>query len=236
MKTEMTRNGKTMIYLNLLTVVVLFFLFGCSKSDTVPTMQFGNVADFEGNQYRTIAIGNQVWMAENLRSEKLNNGTAIPLVTDNNTWSNITTPAYSFYSNDSVSYKSNYGVLYNWYTVQTGKLCPSGWHIPSDTEFTTLSLTLGVDSVAGGMLKFDAALWISPNTYASNSTGFTALPGGYRNYNGSYNNSAGYLAAFWSSTEYGSYARYIYLNYNSGAIGRTYTDKENGLSVRCIKD
>lgn len=236
MVTEMKKIGKAMIYFNLMAVIVLFFLFGCSKSDNGTTLQYGSVSDFEGNAYKTIAIGSQVWMAENLRSEKLNNGTAIPLVTDNSTWANITTPAYSFYSNDSVSYKSSYGVLYNWYTVQTGRLCPTGWHVPSDVDFTTLATTLGVDTIAGGMLKFNGALWISPNTYASNTTGFTAIPSGYRNYNGSYNNSSGYLAAFWSNTENGSLARYIYLSYNSGKIGRNSADKEYGLSVRCIKD
>ncbi len=236
MTTVKTRNGKTMIYFNLFTVVVLFFLFGCSKSNPDTSIAYGTVSDFEGNVYKTVAIGDQVWMAENLRSEKLNNGTAIPMVTDNNTWSNLTTPAYSFYSNDSVSYKGSYGVLYNWYTVQTGSLCPTGWHIPSDEEFTTLNTTLGVDSIAGGMLKYNIGYWYSPNTYATNSTGFMALSSGYRNYNGSFNNSAGYLATFWSTTEYGSFARYIYLTYNSGSIGRNYIDKENGLSVRCIRD
>lgn len=236
MTTEKTGNGKTMAFFHVCFVIVLFFLFGCSKSETVTTMEFGSVSDFEGNEYKTIAIGTQVWMAENLRSEKLNNGTSIPLVTDNNTWSNMTTPAYSFYSHDSVSYKNNYGALYNWFVIKTGRICPTGWHVPSDVEFTTLNTTLAVDSLAGGMLKFDAGFWLAPNTYATNSTGFTALSGGYRNYNGSFNNSAGYLAAFWSSTESGNFARYIYLSYNSGAIGRNYTDKENGLSVRCIKD
>jgi uncharacterized protein (TIGR02145 family) len=227
---------KTRIYFNLFTVVVLFFLFGCSKSDNSTPIQYGSVSDLEGNSYKTVIIGSQEWMAENLRSEKLNNGTAIPLVTDNSTWANTTAPAYSFYSNDSVSYKNNYGVLYNWYTVQTGKLCPTGWHVPSDAEFTTLKTTLGVDSIAGGMLKFNLGFWLSPNTYGTNSTGFTALPGGYRNYNGSFNSSSGYLAAFWSKTEEGSYARYIYLTYNSGTIGRNHADKEYGLSVRCLKD
>jgi len=236
MTTEKTRIYKARIYFNLFIVVVLFFLFGCSKSDTTTTIQYGSVSDFEGNAYKTVAIGSQVWMAENLRSEKLNNGTAIPLVTDNSTWANMTTSAYSFYSNDSVSYKNNYGVLYNWYTVQTGRLCPSGWHVPSDEEFTTLNTTLGVDSLAGGMLKLNTGYWYAPNTYATNSTGFTAISSGYRNYNGAFNSSEGYLAAFWSTTEYSSYARYIYLNYNSGAIGRNYADKEYGLSVRCIKD
>lgn len=195
------------------------------------------MADFEGNFYKTVPIGSQTWMAENLRSTKLNDGTAIPLVTDNNKWSNLTSPAYSYYLNDSASYKSRFGALYNWYTVETNKLCPIGWHVPSDADWTTLNTYLGVDSIAGGKLKATGTnYWYSPNTHATNSTGFNALPCGYRFYNGSFQNF-GYSGNWWTSSVYSSgSAYYRYLIYSNGKLGRNFYDKIYGFSVRCVKD
>lgn len=209
----------------------------CTKTTVETPFQYGTISDYEGNSYNTVNIGNQTWMAENLRSIKLNDGTSIPLVTNNNTWSNLTTPAYSYYSNDSTSYKARFGALYNWYTVQSGKLCPAGWHVPSDSEWTTLSSSLGVDSIAGGKLKATGSfMWLAPNLYATNTTGFSALPGGYRFYNGSYQNSS-FSGNWWTSTSFSTGAAYYrYLYYNTGKITRNSIDKQYGFSVRCIKD
>lgn len=235
MATGKILNGQSKSYLILLPLLVLAVLTGCSKADPEPTVNFGKVTDFEGNEYKTVDIGNQTWMAQNLRSIKFNDGTAIPYVTDKPTWSNLVTPAYSYYLDDSTSYKQNFGGLYNWYTVQTGKLCPTGWHVPSAAEWTELGSTLGVDSLAGGKLK-EMVLWYSPNLYATNSTGFTALPSGYRYYNGSYNNSGVSFSA-WASDQYSTReAKFFYLKYDSGAMAQTYIDKEFGLSVRCVKN
>lgn len=231
--------GSIVIYTGLSLIVLTSLLSGCNKNETSndDPVTYGSVSDSEGNVYKTTAIGSQTWMAENLRSIKLTDGTVIPLVTDNNTWSNLTTPARSYYSNDSVNGKSRYGGLYNWYTVQSNKLCPTGWHVPSDAEFITLATSLGVDSLAGGKLKESGSInWFNPNSNATNSTGFTALPCGYRYYNGSYNN-LGYSGNWWSSTEYSAAsARFFYLVYNKGNTGRNYIDKQYGLSVRCIKN
>ena len=122
------------------------------------------VQDIDGNNYLTVTIGTQIWMAENLRTTKYNDGTAIPLVTDNTTWANLTTPAYCWYNNDAKTNGSTYGALYNWYSVNTKKLCPTGWHVPNDTEWTTLTTYLGGTAVAGGKLKeTGTAHWYSPN-------------------------------------------------------------------------
>lgn len=230
--------GSFVFYTGLSFILLVSLMSGCNKNETLKDpVTYGSVSDAEGNVYKTTTIGSQTWMAENLRSIKLTDGTVIPQVTDNNTWSNLTTPARSYYSNDSVYGKSKYGGLYNWYAVQTNKLCPTGWHVPSDAEFITLATSLGVDSLAGGKLKESGSInWFVPNTYATNSTGFTALPSGYRFYNGSYQN-LGYSGNWWSSTEYSAAsARFFYLVYNKGNTGRNYIDKQYGLSVRCIRN
>ena len=145
------------------------------------------VTDYDGNHYSSVLIGSQIWMAENLKTIKYNDGTAIPLVTDATEWSNLTTHGYCWYNNDEATYGDTYGALYNWYTVETGNLCPTGWHVPTDAEWTELIDYLGGESVAGGKLKETGTThWNSPNPGATNETGFTTLPGGYRaDFNGS---------------------------------------------------
>lgn len=192
--------------------------------------------DIDGNTYNVVKIGTQVWMAENLKTTKYNNGTAIPLVTDNTTWSNFSTPAYCWYNNDAATYKNTYGALYNWHTVGTGNLCPTGWHVPSDAEGTILETYYGGSYIAGGELKEAGYLhWLSPNTGATNTSGFTALPGGYRYDNGTFR-EIGNQGLWWSSTSsYGNaWDRNLYYdmeNYIRGNIPMT-----GGLSVRCLRD
>jgi len=193
------------------------------------------VTDIEGNIYNTITIGTQTWMKENLKTTKYNDGTPIPLVTDNIAWAALTTPSYCWYNNDATTYKNTYGALYNWYTVNTGKLCPTGWHVPTDAEWTTL---LGGENVPGGRLKeIGTTHWSSPNAGATNETGFTALPGGARNFDGSYYD-VGKLGTWWSSTEYSSSSSAWFrpMNYNDTNVNRNYTNKQNGFSVRCLRN
>ena len=143
--------------------------------------------DIEGNVYPAVIIGTQVWMAENLKTTKYNDGMAIPLVSDNNAWEALKTPGYCWYNNDAAANKNRFGALYNWYTVNTKKLCPAGWHVPNDKEWTTLRTYLGGEEIAGGKLKETGTThWTSPNTDATNQTGFTALPGGGRRSNGEF--------------------------------------------------
>lgn len=226
--------------ISILSVLSCILMLGsCSKSSSSDNnFVYGQVSDLEGNSYKTIAIGSQTWMAENLKSIKLNDGTAIPLVTDNSAWSNATGAARCYYANDSTSYKGNYGALYNWYTVQTGKLCPTGWHVPTDADWTKLASAVGLpDSVAGGSLKDGGyGMWVYPNYYATNATGFKAYPGGYRYYNGSFYN-IGLSTNYWTATAYtNNTAYYRFLSCSNGKIGRDFYDKAFGFSIRCVKD
>ncbi|MBA7577613.1 hypothetical protein ES708_19466 [subsurface metagenome] len=175
-------------------------------------------------------------MAKNLKTTKYNDGTAIPLVTNSTEWSNLITAGYCWYNNDEAGYKNTYGALYNWHTVNTGKLCPTGWHAPTDSEWTTLTDYLGGTSVAGRRLKEAGTThWYSPNTGATNESRFTALPGGYRSRSGTFDD-IGYYGHWWSSSEYTARAYYRYLSYNSAAIISYYYSMRFGMSVRCVRD
>ncbi|MFA5972920.1 MAG: FISUMP domain-containing protein [Lentimicrobiaceae bacterium] len=204
-----------------------------------PSMIYGSLTDIDGNEYKTIQIGTQSWMAENLRTTKYNDNTPITLVTTG-TWGNDT-PAYSWLDNDPATYKNTYGALYKWFTVTTGKLCPTGWHIPSDEEWTILTTYLGGEATSGSKLKESGTNhWLSPNEDATNSSGFTALPGGSRYRDGVFYND-GTNGHFLSTSTYGSGGTYGYgwlrnLNSNNTAVGRTGNNKEDGFSARCLCD
>ncbi len=205
----------------------------CKKDET----EFGSLTDSEGNKYKTIKIGEQVWMAENLKATRYNDSTSIPLVRDAQTWIDINTPAYCWYNNDSVTYKETYGVLYNWYAVNTKKLCPTGWHVPTDIDWTNLVLYFGGERAAGEKMKeSDTIHWQSPNTGATNESDFTALPGGYRHFDTSFKDM-GYSCRMWSSTqEDEDNAWYRVLLYYSDRLHRLSSLKQGGYSVRCKKD
>jgi len=198
---------------------------------------FGEVTDIENNVYKTVKIGSQVWMAENLKTTKYNDGTTIPNVADNATWEALTTGAYCWYNNDAATYKAIYGALYNWHSVNSNKLAPKGWHVPTDAEWTILTTYLGGESIAGGKLKeTGTSHWGNPNTGATNETGFTAVPAGAREPNGPFDSVGGY-ELLWSSNEentYFAWGRKMYWNYSK--VGRQDFTKLCGLSVRCIKD
>lgn len=203
------------------------------------------IRDVDGNYYRTIRIGAQLWMTDNLRVTKYNDGTDIPLGNDQATWASLNsmlTPAYTWYNDDSTGYAIPYGALYNFYAVDTlsngGKnICPQGWHVPSDAEWVQLTTTLGGESIAGGKMK-ERALWTSPNTGADNSAGFFALPAGRRGPNGTF---AGLLTnGYWRSTtpdeNNGVQAYYRPLSNLSASCTRSTWNKGIGFSVRCLKD
>jgi uncharacterized protein (TIGR02145 family) len=198
-----------------------------------PNLTYDSIYDSEGNKYRTIQIGTQTWMAENLRSTKLNNGTDIPFIPDSYAWVLLSTPGYCWYNSDSVGY----GALYNWYTAASGNLCPEGWHVPSDDEWTVLTDFLGGKDHAGGKLKEAGTThWMSPNADATNESGFSALPGGYRFYSGGYNDITRY-GFWWTSTEWsstGAWYRDVYYGYTS--VDRSNSSKQSAANVRCIKD
>jgi uncharacterized protein (TIGR02145 family) len=196
-----------------------------------------SVTDIDGNVYHTVTIGTQVWMVENLKTTRYNDGTAIPLVPDNAAWAALTTPGYCWYNNDAATYKSTYGALYNWHTVNTGKLVPTGWHVPTDSEWSVLTTYLGGESVAGGKLKEDGTThWASPNTGATNTTGYSAFPGGYRNFNGSFS-SIGNFGGWWSASAYdATYSWSRFMSDSYAVVSRSYYFSTFGFSVRCVKN
>lgn len=208
---------------------------------------YGTVTDVEGNSYKTIQIGTQTWMAENLKSAKYNDGTDIPLVESLTGWLGMTTPGFSWYLNDRDKYKNIYGALYNWHSVKTGKLCPAGWHVPGDSEWTTLTNYLGGEADAGEMLKENSpAHWIEEEITVTNSSGFTALPGGVRwgiqSEPAVYFTDLGYFGHYWSATEYndpsGSTDKSLVRNISwaTNECKRLAYPKSHGISVRCVKD
>lgn len=192
--------------------------------------------DDDDNAYPTLTIGSQTWMAENLRVTHYSNGDSIPNVTDSSAWAALTSGAYCWYANDQAT-NAKYGTLYNWFAVNDSRgLCPMGWHVPTNTEWTALTSYLGGFSVAGGKMKSVSALWNSPNTDATNNIGFSALPGGVRNLSGSFS-LLGDFGYWWSSTQYNSWGAWsrsvdcFIANLTPGNLG-----KKMGLSIRCLKD
>jgi uncharacterized protein (TIGR02145 family) len=201
--------------------------------------EFMDCTDADSNNYSVVEIGTQIWMVENLATTKYNDGSDIPLVTDDSTWLNSYTPGYCWYNNDQATYGYTFGALYNWYTVNTGKLCPTGWHVPTDDDWTTLTNYLGGKYSAGGKLKeTDTTHWYNPNTEATNESGFTALPSGTRLTGGSFLNYR-ILIHLWSSTEHDTELNWSWeriISYNSSTVSRGISEKHQGSSVRCIKD
>lgn len=195
------------------------------------------ISDTDGNEYQTTMIGTQEWMIENLKVTHYRNGDSIATGYTNSEWPGLSTGAYAVYA-DNESNTDPYGYLYNWYAVDDNRsIAPSGWHVPTDDEWQTLINYLGGSSVAGGKLKEAGTThWNNPNTGATNESGFTALPGGYR-FNNGYYNYLGNYGDFWSSTEnYSSDAWYRELNYYGSSATRNYYYKEGGFSIRCVRD
>lgn len=246
--------SKSVILRVLLSIILTTYLSNCSKDENIVAVKdaevdvvfnsevtYGTVKDIDGNKYKTIQIGNQIWMAENLRTTKFNDGESIPNIVDDIAWGNLNSPAYCWYNNDSEGTPKPYGVLYNWFAIKTGKLAPKGWHVASNDDWAVL-----IDNLNGGWLQGGGNLketgtknWTSPNKGANNTTGFTALPGGWRTISDGFV-FMGISGDWWcnSATNDGSLSE-IMLNYKSPNIYYLFiSDKKKniGLSVRCVKD
>lgn len=230
-------------------LVWIFLVLTLSAFSQVP----GNgVTDIDGNQYNTVIIGTQEWMKENLNVSKYSDGTPIPQVTDPTAWSNLTTGAWCYYNNDT-SLGNTYGKMYNWYAVagiwqaesnpptsaeiaSRKSLAPSDWNVPSVADWSSLFNYLGGNSVAGGKMK-EAGLnhWLDPNTDATNSSGFTGLPGGYRPTNTIGQNLTG-TGHWWCSDYLAPFAaNFFQLTWTNGAVVNSTFDTRTGISVRWVK-
>jgi uncharacterized protein (TIGR02145 family) len=227
-------NAANKIYVDSLIIKVMNSFAKSDETFTSPTT--GTIRDVDGNTYHIIKIGSQWWTVENLRVIHYRDGSYIPKVTDNTAWASLSTGARCFYNNDSVTYAATYGAFYNWYSVSDSRnLCPVGWHVPADIEWAALSTYLGGNSIAGGKLKETGTThWSSPNTGATNESGFTALAGGYRTSNST---GMGLYGDFWTSTAYSSAnAWYIGFTYNTSSLGTSNFMKALGIPVRCMRD
>jgi uncharacterized protein (TIGR02145 family) len=238
-------NGAGTAYGNVITFTTLAYTTAYSFT------QGANLVDIDGNSYPTIVTNcnNQTWIQKNLNTSKYSDGTIIPQVSDLSTWQQATTGAWCYYANNSTN-GITYGKMYNWYAVAgihnaasatnpalRKKLAPTGWHIPNNSEWQAFIGCLGGESVAGGKMKSTGtSLWQAPNTDASNSSGFTGLPGGQRFINGSFQN-LGVITRWLSSDEFNSeYTWFVGAGYGAGGTGLGYLQKNIGYSVRCIKD
>lgn len=239
----------------LMTVLTFILTSSCSKSnDGSNSTSGGTVTDIDGNVYHTVTIGTQVWMVENLKTTKYRNGD--PIANVSATWASLTTGEYCWYNDDATTYKATYGGLYNWYAVNDSRnIAPSGWHVPTSAEWTTLinyvTANLGT---SGSVDKALAAktYWASSTDTGTigndlsknNTTGFAALPGGFRE--AGVFRGASYFGYWWGNTAFNDdvYDAWAHeLSYGSGAhedghaVYDCYsTDKRNGFSVRCIRD
>ena len=195
----------------------------CKKDDVQLT-----VSDNDGNIYPCIEINHQIWMAENLKSTRLNDGTQLINLEDQNSWVYSSEPGYCWYNNDAAANKEIYGALYNYEVVNTGKICPSGWHVPDDSEWNSLITFLGGDSIATIKLKSTGSS--SWSNQATNETGFSAEPGGFRWVNFV---SLTYLGYWWSSSSTSELNHFLQMSYKSlvRATGNGY-----GYSIRCVQD
>jgi len=200
------------------------------------------VSEIEGNHYTVVTIGTQTWMAENLRTAFYCNEESIPLISNTNSWATATTPGYSVYNSDLPS-DTLWGKLYNWYAMADSRnICPCGWHVPSDAEFTTLTDFLGTEAIAGGKMKTTGVLengdglWTIDNYLATNESGFTAIPAGGRMSNGSYTGL--YQSAWFGVSSENTSTTYWrrYLENLSGGVNRSSVNKRTGCSIRCVQD
>lgn len=221
--------------ISIMAFVVLTTNSSCKKegdTSTCPVI----VTDVEGNVYHTVTIGTQCWMKENLKTSHYRDGSVINEIEDSVTWANGSQTSAWCYFGQNAANNATYGKLYNWYVITDPRnVCPAGSHVPSNDEWITLTDYLGGEMVAGGSLK-EVSLWQSPNMDATNSSGFSGYPGGYRDNHSKFFDIER-VGGWWTSTEYdSSFAWFRYLHCSNGVIDRDFLEAKYGFSIRCIMD
>jgi uncharacterized protein (TIGR02145 family) len=227
-------------YLLFFFLPVCTLLISCEKEKegihTIlnPWVTYGTLTDIDGNSYKTIQIGTRTWMVRNLKTTRYNDGSPIQVVTDPKLWNSLASPACCWQDNSPI-YKTTYGVLYNWYAVNTKKLCPVGWHISSDSDWNELTSYLGGENLAGGKLKESGfSHWYSPNNGATDETHFRALPGGYKSSSDSLFHGLHESGYWWTSTANDDMALGRVMSTSNNYVQRGFYPISSGFSVRCI--
>lgn len=219
----------------LLVMGLVLLITNSCKEKVEPNVD--KIADGDGNIYTSVTIGTQTWLSENLKTTTLNDGTPIQNITNNTDWSSLTTPGYCWYNNSAIN-KNTYGALYNWHTIGTDKICPTGWHVAGRTEWVSLIDFLGGTEEAGPKVKeVGTSHWQSPNN-STNETKFTALPGGFRQMDGRFM-TLGIQGFWWTANELNEDVTWAWYYMIANAGNGMYLNnnyKKYGYSVRCIKD
>lgn len=228
---------------NFCVLLVLVFCSNPSGGSEENEQKTGTIRDVEGNRYQIVKIGKQWWMAENLRVNKYRNGEWIINVTGSSSWSNLSIGAYCYYENN-FNHAATYGNLYNWYAIQDSRnIAPEGWHVPTVDDWRTLEDYLGGNTSAGGKLKStgtlhdSSGLWFGLNEEATNESGFSAIPAGYRNNQGIFSGRDS-SAYYWSSSvsdDATALYRSLFSN-DPGFYGLDNGWKTAAYSIRCVKD
>lgn len=238
---------KTLTHIKIVVIVTLSLILtvisSCKKKETEKTEcpvavipDPTTVTDIDGNVYPIVKICDKFWMAENLRTTRYNDGVTIPTNLSNSAWNATTSGAYSVYDSIVVVNNSAFGKLYNWFAASSGKLAPKGWHVATESEWDALVTCLGGSSVAGGKMKSTSSFWNAPNKGADNSSGFNALPTGYRSNSGLYA-LIGNSTYFWASNERNStQGEYLLLDNDFATTARNGATKQFGNPIRCVRD
>ena len=226
---------KKIFKISLFLSCIILVSAGCDETVDIPV---STIKDIDGNVYHTVIIGDQEWLVENLHVVHYRNGDSIPNIENGTQWGQLTTGAYCDYNN-AAAFAKTYGRLYNAYAVVDARnIAPEGWHVATHDDFVTLEEYLGGVDTAGGKMKEEGTVhWSSPNTGATNYSGFKGLPGGYRGWTTGIFSGLYYQGAWWTSTEYDDdnmYARF--LNFDQSVSNVTWAYLYIGMSVRCVKD
>ncbi|MBM3453291.1 MAG: T9SS type A sorting domain-containing protein [Bacteroidetes bacterium] len=221
-----------------INIITIFLITTLSLNNFIAQPIDQVIYDINGNEYESIILNNgQEWLTSNLRATTFNDGTELAMITDNEIWSTTSSPSYCFYQNNPTN-SDTYGNLYNFFVISADKnICPIGWRVPTESDWSELTSSLGGLGLAGGKLKFEGFdFWSTPNTDATNEIRFDALPNGCR-YNGGFFNNLNYYSFLWTASELDTtYAWFRSLKYDNGTTVRNFSKKQSGYGIRCMRN